>query len=105
LEKMTYQDYISQTGGYSRNADTDNIFVMKVDGSARKLARGLLDWSPFRNRWELANYGEEIRPIEPGDTIVVPDRVERIAWLREFRDITQILMNVAVAAGVVIALY
>jgi protein involved in polysaccharide export with SLBB domain len=104
-EKMTYQDYISQTGGYSRNADTDNIFVMKVDGSARKLARGLLDWSPFRNRWELANYGEEIRSIEPGDTIVVPDRVERIAWLREFRDITQILMNAAVAAGVVMMLY
>ena len=104
-EKMTYQDYISQTGGYSRNADTDNIFVMKVDGSARKLARGLLDWSPFRNRWELAKYGEEIRSIEPGDTIVVPDRVERIAWLREFRDITQILMNAAVAAGVVMVLY
>ncbi len=104
-EKMTYQDYISQTGGYSRNADTNNIFVMKVDGSARKLARGLLDWSPSRNRWELANYGEEIRTIEPGDTIVVPDRVERIAWLREFRDITQILMNAAVTAGVVMALY
>ncbi|MBU4121839.1 MAG: SLBB domain-containing protein [Proteobacteria bacterium] len=104
-EKMTYQDYISRTGGYSRNADTDNIFVMKVDGSARKLARGLLDWSPSRNRWELANYGEEIRPIEPGDTIVVPDRVERIAWLREIRDITQILMNAAVAAGVVMMLY
>ena len=104
-EKMTYQDYISRTGGYSRNADTDNIFVMKVDGSARKLARGLLDWSPSRNRWELANYGEETQPIEPGDTIVVPDKVERIAWLREFRDITQILMNAAVAAGVVMALY
>jgi protein involved in polysaccharide export with SLBB domain len=104
-EKMTYQDYIGRTGGYSRNADTDNIFVMKVDGSARKLSRGLFNWSPSWERWELANYGEEIPPIEPGDTIVVPDKVERIAWLREFRDITQILMNAAVTAGVVIKLY
>jgi len=104
-DKMTYQDYIRETGGYSRYADPDNVFVMKVDGSARKLARGLLDWSPSRNRWELAGYGGEISTIEPGDTIVVPEKVERIAWLREFRDITQILMNTAVTAGVVIQLF
>ena len=104
-EKMTYKDYISQTGGFSSYADTGNVFVMKVDGSARKLSRGMMDWSASRERWELAGYGEEIRAIEPGDTIVVPEKVERIAWLREFRDITQILMNTAVTAGIVLTLY
>jgi len=104
-DKMTYKDYISQTGGFSNSADTDNIFVMKVDGSARKLSRGMMNWSPSRERWELAGYGEEIREIEPGDTIVVPEKTERIAWLREFRDITQILMNTAVTAGVVLKLW
>ena len=104
-EKLGYQDYIAETGGYSRYADTDSIFVMKVDGSARKLARGFMNWSPSRERWELAGYGEEIRQIEPGDTIVVPEKVERIAWLREIRDITQIMMNAAVTAGIVIKLW
>jgi polysaccharide export outer membrane protein len=104
-EKITYKDYISQTGGFSNSADTDNVFVMKVDGSARKLSSGFMNWSSSRERWELAAYGEEIRQIEPGDTIVVPDKVERIAWLREFRDITQILMNTAVTAGVVLKLW
>jgi len=104
-EKMTYKDYIGQTGGFSSYADTGNVFVMKVDGSARKLSRGMMNWSPSRERWELAGYGEEVREIEPGDTIVVPEKVERIAWLREFRDITQIMMNTAVTAGIVLKLW
>jgi len=104
-DKMSYQDYISESGGYASYADETKVFVMKVDGSARKLSRGFLSWSAPRERWEMAGFGEASAPIEPGDTIVVPEKMERIAWLREIRDITQILMNVAVAAGVVIALY
>ena len=104
-DRLSYLDYINESGGYSRFADEDNVFVMKVDGSARKLSRGVLSWSAPRERWEVAGFGEPVPMIEPGDTIVVPEKVERIAWLREIRDITQILMNVAVAAGVVIALY
>jgi polysaccharide biosynthesis/export protein len=104
-DKMSYQDYISESGGYASFADPDNVFVMKVDGSARKLSRGFLSWSAPRERWEMAGFGERIAPIEPGDTIVVPEKTERIAWLREIRDITQILMNVAVSAAVVIKLW
>jgi hypothetical protein len=104
-DKMSYQDYIDESGGYASFADEKKVFVMKVDGSARKLSRGFLSWNAPRERWEIVGFGERIAPIEPGDTIVVPEKVDRIAWLREIRDITQILMNVAVAAGVVIALY
>ncbi|MEK7826799.1 MAG: SLBB domain-containing protein, partial [Thermodesulfobacteriota bacterium] len=104
-DRMSYQDYIKEAGDYASFADTDNIFVMKVDGSARKLARGFFNWSAQRERWEVAGFGEKIPPIEPGDTIVVPEKIERIAWLREIRDITQIMMNTAVAAAVVLKLW
>ncbi|MDI6727207.1 MAG: SLBB domain-containing protein, partial [Smithellaceae bacterium] len=104
-DKMSYGDYIEAVGGYSRFADKNNVFVMKVDGSARKLARGFFDWSNMRGRWEIAGSGEQIRTIEPGDTIVVPEKLDRIAWLREIRDITQVLMNVAVTAAVVLRLF
>ena len=104
-EKRTYLDYINLTGGYARYADESNVFVIKVDGSARKLARGFAEWNDNRDRWELAALGQEIRQIEPGDTIVVPEKTATIAWLREIKDITQILMNTAVAAGVVIKLF
>lgn len=46
------------------------------------------------NRWE---FGSKL--LEPGDTIVVPERLERIAWMREIRDLTQILYQIAITAG------
>jgi len=101
--KQDYEDYINQTGGYSRFADKDNVFVMKVDGSARKLSRGFFDWGS--SSVITTQFGERIKAIEPGDTIVVPEKTGRIAWLREIRDITQILMNTAVVAGVAKALF
>jgi protein involved in polysaccharide export with SLBB domain len=96
---MDYDDYIGLTGGLANNADTKNTFVLKVDGSALKVKNSFFNWSSSHNRWEMANFGEDIRAIEPGDTIIVPEKIEKIAWLREFRDITQILMNTAVMGG------
>ena len=61
-DRMSYQDYIKEAGDYASFADTDNIFVMKVDGSARKLARGFFNWSAQRERWEVAGFGEKIPP-------------------------------------------
>ncbi len=52
----------------------------------------------------MSPFEKEIKQIEPGDSIIVPEKLERIAWLREIRDITEILMQIAVTAGVVIQL-
>jgi hypothetical protein len=43
--------------------------------------------------------------IDPGDTVLVPEKYERIYWTRELRDWTQIIFNLAIAAGVIFALY
>ncbi|KFZ45109.1 hypothetical protein DS62_12630 [Smithella sp. SC_K08D17] len=105
-EKTDYLDYINMSGGYSDYADESNVFILKVDGSARKASRGLINWNKKKDRLEMAAFsGEETNYIEPGDVIVVPEKIERIAWLREIRDITQILMNTAVVAGVVKMLF
>ncbi|MBI4687576.1 MAG: SLBB domain-containing protein [Nitrospirae bacterium] len=104
-DKYDYKDYVEMAGGYSRYADTGNIYVLKVDGSARRLSRGWISWNPFKDRWGMEAFGEEIKEIEPGDTIVVPEKLERIAWLREVKDITQILMQMAVTAGVAVNLF
>jgi len=96
-----YEDYIAMTGGYSQYADKKNVYVLKVDGSARKVDSGFLYWNDMKSRWQHGNVGG----VEPGDQIVVPEQTERIAWLREFRDITAILMQLAVTAGVVIKVF
>jgi protein involved in polysaccharide export with SLBB domain len=103
-DNLSYKDYIDMSGGYTRNADEDNIFILKVDGSAMK-PKSSIFWNSNRSRWELAAFGETIKEVEPGDTVVVPEKIERVAWLRDIKDITQILANVALTAGVFKALY
>ena len=41
--------------------------------------------------------------LDPGDTIVVPQQLEKIAWMREIKDIATILGQIALTAGVIIA--
>ncbi len=40
--------------------------------------------------------------MEAGDTLVVPQKLDRISWMREIKEITQILANVALTAGTVL---
>ena len=93
------QDYIEMAGGYTEFADKDRVFVLKVNGSAvRPKDRGLFLFSKATQM--------DGRPLlEPGDSIVVPEKLDRIAWMREIKDITQILFQIAVSAGVVIAAF
>ena len=94
-------DYIELAGGYTESADKSRIFVLKVNGSAvQPRESGLFLFS------KAAYTTRDGKPLlEPGDSIVVPEKLERIAWLRETKDITQILFQIAVAAGVVIAIF
>ncbi len=90
---------------FSKYADTGNVYVLKVDGTARKLSKSFLGWNPFKSRWEVLAFEEEEKEIEPGDTIVIPEDFEKVAWLREVKDITQILFQIAVTTGVVLRLF
>ncbi len=84
-----YKSYVGMAGGFADYSRPGKTFVLKADGSARK-AKKMMFFSTN---------------IEPGDTVVVPERFDRIAWLREIRDISQILVNVALMAGVVIKVF
>jgi len=103
-DDSTYEDYIAMAGGYSEYADKGNVFTLKVDGSARKI-NDFIRWNPFKLRWEITAFGDKTKEIEPGDTIIVPEEISRIAWLREIKDITQDLMQMAMTAGITIKLF
>jgi protein involved in polysaccharide export with SLBB domain len=102
---MTWKHYIQMAGGFTGYADTDNVYIMKVDGSAIKVGGGKISWNPFASRWEFTAFGERAKELEPGDTIVVPEKLTRIAWMREIKDITQILMQMTLTAGTVIKVF
>jgi hypothetical protein len=87
----TIAGYLGQAGGFTGGSDESEIYVLKVDGTAvSKRAEG---WGFLSSK------------LDPGDTVVVPEELERIAWLREVKDLTQILYQIAVTAGVLIVVF
>ncbi|MCX8111361.1 MAG: SLBB domain-containing protein [Syntrophorhabdaceae bacterium] len=98
-ETLDHDAYITKAGGLTRYADTKNMFILKVDGSAVKIPNRFITWSNENARWEVTAFGEERKMLEPGDTIVIPEKIEAIAWMRGLRDITQILMQMAITGG------
>ncbi|TCK62344.1 SLBB domain-containing protein [Seleniivibrio woodruffii] len=97
--KMDWEDYIKLTGGLLSQADKKNIFIMKSDGTAQKANSETLAWSPQNDRWEFSFFSKT-NPLDPGDIIMVPDNYNRVPWMRNIKDITQIMMQIAVTAGV-----
>ncbi|MFQ5598550.1 MAG: SLBB domain-containing protein [Nitrospiria bacterium] len=91
----TVSNYLNKAGGSTHLADEDTIYILKVDGTA-------LSKQQTRGFWRR---GLMSKKLDPGDTIVVPEEIDRIAWLREAKDITQILYQIAVTAGVLIVTF
>ena len=98
--------YLNKVGGPAENADEKRIYLVRADGSVISRTQESLfgfRWDPDTSRWASGGFMET--PIGPGDTILVPEKFERIYWARELKDWTQILFQIAVAAGVIVALY
>lgn len=95
----TVADYLA-AAGTAPNADLDNIYVLRADGSVRSRDRGLFAWVPAQNHG-LA--------LEPGDVVIVPERLDLESGytmvVRGLRDWTQILANMGIAVATVALLY
>jgi len=83
--------YLEKAGGPTSDAESSEMYVVKADGTVFSRQQSSI--------WSFGGFGSS--PLLPGDTLVVPQKLERIAWMREIKDITQILANIAVAAGTV----
>ncbi|MBI1944987.1 MAG: SLBB domain-containing protein [Deltaproteobacteria bacterium] len=95
----TVGDYLAAAGS-APNADLDNLYVLRADGSVRSRDRGLFAWMPAQN------HGLE---LEPGDVVIVPERLDLESGytmvVRGLRDWTQILANMGIAVATVALLY
>lgn len=101
----TVYDYIKKSGGMTKNADEESIYVLKLNGTAI----GTRESSSWSLRWDSENggwvSGFMATQLDPGDTIVIPEDTEKIYWMKDIRDITQILYQIAVTAGVLIVAF
>ncbi len=53
----------------------------------------------------MAPFAHRDDSMKQGDVVVVPEKLVRIAGLREIRDIAQILMNIAATTGIIIKVF
>jgi len=101
----TVKYYLRRVGGITKDADEKQLSVIKADGSVISKQQGsgkFVFWDNEYNQWFFGGFMN--LELEPGDTIVVPRKLDRLLWLKTTKDITQIVFQIAVAAGVVFAI-
>lgn len=93
--------YLRYAGGPTQDAEQDDMYIIKADGSvdSRQQSRFGIRWNEDNKSWSFGSFMS--KPMEPGDTLVVPQKLERTAWLRDIKDITTIISQIALTAGTV----
>lgn len=88
-------DYLEQAGGPTRDADESRIYLLRADGSviSTKKSNSLL--GRFSGDFGGSN-GEELMP---GDTVVVPELLDKFAFTKELKDWAQIFYQFALGVG------
>ena len=96
--------YIDRVGGPTDDAHKGQIYLVRADGSVISKSQdgflGMASWDNEKSRWSLGGFDDII--VVPGDTIIVPKRITKYPWLRIIKDITEIVANIAVSAGVIL---
>jgi len=83
----TVGDYLRVSGGATRNGDKGRLFVIRADGTTVSGHNGLF----------LRTLNEA--RLMPGDTIVVPEKLDKGVVLRGFKDWTQIVSTFVIGAA------
>jgi len=97
--------YLACVGGITKAAEKKQISILKADGSVISNAQsrsGRVAWDNDNRQWLFGGFMS--LPLDPGDTIVVPRDTERVPWMSITKDLTQIIFQIAVTAGVMAAL-
>ena len=96
LPGRTVEDYLRLAGGPTKGADEGSVFLIRANGdvvSARQTAR----W--FSNAGEIRRV-----PAEPGDTVFVPEEMNKATFAQSAKEWTQVLFQFGLGvAGIVSA--
>jgi hypothetical protein len=85
------EDILKLAGGPTRGADSASTFVLRANGSvisARQSSSGWFGGSTLSNLAAL-----------PGDTVFVPEELNKTSFMQEAKDWTQILYQFGLGAA------
>ena len=79
----TAEEYLQLAGGPTRGADKPSIFMIRANGSVISAQQGASFW----------HSGNDLRGaiVQPGDTIFVPEELNKSTFIQDAKDWTQIL--------------
>lgn len=93
-EGRSVGDYLDLAGGITQDSNDDEMYVIRADGSVFSRQQ----YSAFGSLVGGGFLGEQ---IDSGDAIIVPQHFEKTAWMRNIKDITTIISQIAISAGTV----
>jgi len=93
-KELSIQDYIDLSGGVTDYADPDKSYIIKADGSIIP-SKNINTSGFFRSNSSTRN------TLQPGDSIVVPLKVDSFSGLAATTEVTQIVYQLAVAAAAI----
>ena len=82
---FTYLDYIDSSGGLTKYADKQSIFILKANGYSYNIDSGYFTQKIY---------------LDPGDTLVIPKRLNNISGITYVTEITKTLADIALSAAV-----
>ena len=85
--------FLDRAGGATDNGELGEAFLLRADGSV--VARKQQAWL-----FGLVNTFGFTRAM-PGDTVIVPAKLERTPFLRNLRDVSQVLANFGLGAAAI----
>jgi len=97
---ITVREAISLAGGLTKDADKENIFVIKADGTTISSGEGghLISWDSTKKRFVWGGGESKILDYElkPGDAVIVPTEIKvPIMWRPLIKDVVQIIYQSA----------
>ena len=88
--RLRVADYLRGAGGLKRSADKAHVFIVRADGSVLpKRSAG-----PFTKTFEAER-------LNPGDSIVVPEEILKVPFIRNLRNWTQVLADLGLGAAAI----
>lgn len=82
-EGRTLSDYIRLAGGPTKGADVGSVFVIRSNGSVVSARQ--------RSGWFGMSSGLPDTEAQPGDTVFVPEEIDKTTFVQNAKDWTQIL--------------
>lgn len=90
---LSVGDYLGKAGGPTRDGEEDDVYLVRADGVVFSNRQGGSMFGGF-------GFGSfSGREAMPGDTIIVPEKLERFNLTKELKDWTQIFYQFAVGVA------